>query len=199
MKIILYTQRVEVIESYNERRDCADQMIPKFLFHCGFLPIPISNVPSITKNIFNEIKPHGIFLSGGNSLVKYNGDSPERDETEKILIDCSIKKNIPVFGICRGFQFIADYFGAKLFHIDNHVRRRHKISGSINRESVNSFHTLGLFDLPNDLKILSRADDNSIEAFKHKSLKIFAISWHPEREKIFSDDDVNLIKNFFEE
>ena len=197
MKKIIYTQRVEVMVSYNERRDCADQMIPKFLRHCDYIPIPIPNVSEFVEDILNEIQPAGIFLSGGNSLVKYGGDAPERDENEKILTAWAIKNNLPVFGICRGFQFLADYFGAELSKIENHVRRRHAIHGIINRESVNSYHILGLFNTPDNLQILGYADDNSIEAFKHKTLQIAAVSWHPERESNFDNKDVELIKNFF--
>jgi hypothetical protein len=32
MNIVLYTQRVEIVKSYGERRDCADQNIAKFIF-----------------------------------------------------------------------------------------------------------------------------------------------------------------------
>lgn len=42
-KIVLYTQRVEVVESYGERRDCADQEIPRFLM----------------KSILRDTKQHG--------------------------------------------------------------------------------------------------------------------------------------------
>ena len=198
MNTIIYTQRVEIIKSYGERRDCADQMLPKFLRYCGYIPVPVPNVSELIENILAEIQPHGIFFSGGNSLVKYGGNAPERDETEKMLINHAINHGIPVFGICRGMQFLADYFGAELFSVDNHVGVRHKIHGIINRKSVNSFHTFGLKTLPNDFRILANSSDNFIEAFEHKKLKVAAVAWHPEREKIFDIDDVTMIKNFFQ-
>lgn len=197
MKVIAYTQRVSILEDYNERRDCADQMIPNLLQYCGYIPIPIPNVPKLVESIMTEIRPKGFFFSGGNSLVKYDGDAPERDETEKILTDWAIKNDLPVFGICRGMQFLADYFGANLSKIENHVRIRHKIHGIINREAVNSYHSFGLFNVPDILKALAYAEDNSIEAFKHNTFKIIAVAWHPERESIFSNEDVKLIKDFF--
>ena len=40
---VLYTQRVEIVESYGERRDCADQNIAKFISACGYLPVPLPN------------------------------------------------------------------------------------------------------------------------------------------------------------
>ena len=197
MKKIIYTQRVEIVKSYGERRDCADQMIPKFLRYCGYIPIPVPNVPELIEDILSEIKPQGIFFSGGNSLVKYGGDAPERDETEKILTNFAINNGVPVFGICRGMQFLADYFGAELFPVDNHAGVRHEIHGLINRKSVNSFHTFGLKNLPNEFRILAKTSDDFIEAFEHKNLKIAAVFWHPERERIFDNEDVAMIKNFF--
>ena len=79
MKTVIFTQRVEIIESYNERRDCADQRIAEFIKECGFLPIPIPNNPDILNDAISQIEPCGIILTGGNSLVKYGGNAPERD------------------------------------------------------------------------------------------------------------------------
>ena len=49
MKTVLYTQRVEVVKSYCERRDCADQNIARFLSTCGFLPLPVPNVKELAE------------------------------------------------------------------------------------------------------------------------------------------------------
>ena len=43
MKRVLFTQRVELVEAYKERRDCADQRIAEYINSCGFLPVPIPN------------------------------------------------------------------------------------------------------------------------------------------------------------
>ena len=43
MNIVFFTQRVEVVESYGERRDCADQRISGFISACGFIPVPLPN------------------------------------------------------------------------------------------------------------------------------------------------------------
>ena len=85
MKTVLYTQRVEVVKSYGERRDCADQNIARFLDACGFLPLPVPNVKELAEKMILELKPAGIVFTGGNSLTKYGGDAPERDETLLLL------------------------------------------------------------------------------------------------------------------
>ena len=79
MKTVIYTQRVQIVEEYGERRDCADQRLAKFLYHCDFMPVPVPNVPELIERFMSEIRPRGIVLSGGNSLGKYDGDAPERD------------------------------------------------------------------------------------------------------------------------
>ena len=55
MDIVLYTQRVEIVESYKERRDCGDQMIPNFLHACGYLPVPIPNLLYIAEKIIEKL------------------------------------------------------------------------------------------------------------------------------------------------
>lgn len=61
---------MELIESYQERRDCADQKILLFLEACGYVPIPVPNVVSELDIFMEAIKPTGVLLTGGNSLAK---------------------------------------------------------------------------------------------------------------------------------
>ena len=195
MKTIIFTQRVEVIESYNERRDCADQRIANFIWDCGFLPLAVPNIPQITEKIVSEIIPSGIILVGGNSLVKYGGNSPERDETDRMLINIAIKKNIPVYGFCRGMQSILDYFGNRLVKVPNHVGVRHVITGKDNASEVNSYHNEACVELDNDeLIIIMKSQDGVIEKVQHKSLPIIGVMWHPEREKNFRIEDIETVR-----
>lgn len=198
MKHIIYTQRVDLIQSYRERRDATDQNIPKFLKACGYLPIPIMNDVSVVDAFCDEVSADGFFLSGGNNLAAYGGDAPERDETEKRLIEYAIKKDIPLFGICRGMQFILYYFGTNLSNIENHVRKEHAINGVITRSKVNSFHGMGALKAEQPMEVLARADDGVVEAVQHTIYKIAGIMWHPERVAGFSREDIKMIRNFFE-
>lgn len=198
MKKIIYTQRVEFIQSYGEHRDCCDQMIPLFLERCGFIPIPIMNCPDIVESFVQSVLANGIFFTGGNDLSKYGGDAPERDETERRLLKISIQKNIPLFGICRGMQFIMDYFGSSLEKVDGHVKMNHRVKGNIFRDRVNSYHKMGAFKVNRPLITLGKAEDGVIEAVQHEKYSMAGIMWHPEREKGFSQKDINIIKKFYE-
>ncbi len=199
MKKILFSQRVEIIPSYGERRDCADQSISRLILECGYMPIPMINKPDAVKLIYDEIAPDGVLLTGGNDLANYGGDAPERDSTEKKMIEYAEKNAIPLLGICRGLQIIADYYGAKLEKVEGHIRVEHSISGILNRSSVNSYHGMGVKTINPPLEALSRTEDGVIEALRHSEFKIAGIMWHPEREKVFSSDDIQMIKEFYEE
>lgn len=197
MKKIVFTQRVDVIEGYGERRDGADQRVAAFIRACGFLPIPIVNNPDIVSVFVDDVKPDGILFTGGNDLVSYGGNASERDETERLLLEYAVKKDIPLLGICRGMQMIADCYGTKLEKVDGHVRTKHQIDGLISRDAVNSYHGWGITDVILPLVAASRSKDGTVEALKHNKYKIAAIMWHPERGKTFSKEDIDLIANFF--
>ncbi|MBD5444738.1 MAG: C26 family cysteine hydrolase domain-containing family [Lachnospiraceae bacterium] len=199
MRAVIYTQRVEIVESYRERRDCADQRIADFISQCGFLPIPVPNKAELAAEIVSSINPVGIVLTGGNSLEKYGGDAPERDAMDKKLIDIAVKQSIPLYGFCRGMQSILDFFGNKIINVDGHVAVRHLVYEGAVQYEVNSYHNQACIELERNcgLKIISQAEDGVIEAVCHEYLPIIATMWHPEREKEFDEKDVNRVKELF--
>ncbi len=196
LKRVVFTQRVENIESYNERRDCADQRIADFISACGFLPLSVPNNPRIATEIVGNIRPDGIILVGGNSLVKYGGNAPERDETDAVLIKLSVEKKIPLYGFCRGMQSILDYFGNKLVDVSGHVATRHTIHGYEEDDTVNSYHNQACIELSSkDIIAVMRTKDGVIEKIKHRSLPIVGTMWHPERENPYRNKDIELLKS----
>ncbi len=197
-KIVFFTQRVEIIESYNERRDCADQRISEFILACGYLPLPVPNNPEIAEQLVIAINPVGIILTGGNSLVKYGGNAPERDDTDNKLIELAIQNHIPVYGFCRGMQSILDYYGNKLENIAGHVAVIHDVYGYESSAEVNSYHNQGCVKLTSDeLEVTMTAFDGVIEKIKHSKLPIIGTMWHPEREAPFRDYDINMVRELF--
>lgn len=196
MRAVIYTQRVEIIESYQERRDCADQRIADFISRCGFLPIPVPNKAELAAEIVSRINPVGIVLTGGNSLEKYGGDAPERDAMDKKLIEIAVKQSIPLYGFCRGMQSILDFWGNRLVNVDGHVAVRHLVYEGSEQYEVNSYHNQACIELVKNcgLKIVSQAEDGVIEAVRHEWLPVFANMWHPEREKEFDEKDINRVK-----
>ncbi|EOS29433.1 hypothetical protein C807_02819 [Lachnospiraceae bacterium 28-4] len=196
-KTIIYTQRVEIVESYGERRDCADQNIPRFLEACGYMPVPVSNALCALEEYVDRIAPAGILLTGGNSLVRYGGNAPERDDADKRLLALAIEKNIPVYGFCRGMQSILDYFGCSLENVSGHVAVRHRIQGEWGSLTVNSYHNQASREVKEPLRAVETAEDGAVEAVECQRHKIMATMWHPEREKPFAKADMERVKKFF--
>ena len=124
-----------------------------------------------------------------------------RDKLEKEILNFSKKVKIPIFGICRGFQILNNFCNGSLVKIENHCNTRHKLKGEkiFNYREVNSFHNYGVTKktLGNDLIPLAMTEDGCIEAIKHTKYPWMAIMWHPERENIFNDEDLKIIKKHF--
>jgi N5-(cytidine 5'-diphosphoramidyl)-L-glutamine hydrolase len=197
MKFIGVSQRVVFISEYQERRDCIDQQWIRFLYECGFISILLPNHISSTTSMLENIKLSGILLTGGNSLIKYGGDAPERDETERYCIEFAIRKSLPVMGICRGMQVIQDFFGLNLEKVAGHVNQNHVLKFAGSNCEVNSYHHYGAFNTTRDLEITATASDGVVEAIRHKEYLIAGMMWHPERFLPFSERDVEMFKNFF--
>lgn len=199
MRTVLFSQRVEIIEDYHERRDCADQRIADFIYHCGYLPVPVPNCADYINNYISTLHPCGIILTGGNSLVTFGGNSPEKDATDQELIRLAIKNEIPIYGFCRGMQSLLDYFGCPLTNVPGHVAVQHKITGSIGDRTVNSYHSQGCLMLNPDsgFKVTALANDGVVEAIEHINLPIIATMWHPERISPYGLKDMNHVKNLF--
>lgn len=199
MRTVIYTQRVEVIESYQERRDCADQRIADFINACGFLPIPVPNRADLAGQLIETLQPAGIILTGGNSLVPYGGNAPERDAMDHALIELAIQNRIPLYGFCRGMQSILAYYGNELVNVEGHVAVRHVVQSDGENYEVNSYHNQACKALTKDcgLLITARTADGVIEAVRHEKLPIMATMWHPEREKTYAQKDVKMVKELF--
>ena len=124
MKIAI-TSRVTKAPNYEEIRDAISQEWAEVLENLKLKIIFIPNNLKKLPEFLDEVNVDGIILSGGDNI----GDHPKRDQTEDQLIRYGIKKNIPIFGVCRGMQVINQFFGGKIRLSDSndHVRKYHEI------------------------------------------------------------------------
>ena len=154
----------------------------------------------------------GLCLAGGPDIApaRYGESDPkhlanepdlERDELEFEAIDAALRRDIPVLGICRGFQLInVALGGALVLHIDRHepedpdsVRLHHHVaidpssklaaaSGSAPLD-VNSRHHQAVTskELAPSLRATASVGE-LIEAFESdKHRWVVGVQWHPER------------------
>lgn len=165
----------------------------------------------------------GLLLSGGTDVhptyyrsKKFNyPNAPaafeeERDKFETAVFRSAQENNIPVLGVCRGFQLISCLFGGTLKQdLGNSLNKIHKsqVENKIQKDKahgisiepgtllsdvcgferlvVNSAHHQAVKKTGKGLRINCRADDGTIEGFEwaNPSGKPFllAVQWHPER------------------
>jgi N5-(cytidine 5'-diphosphoramidyl)-L-glutamine hydrolase len=209
MKKIALTQRLVDNKSYKETREALDVNYAKLVNAAGFLPIILPYEVEFSE-YFQELDISGFLLTGGNDLNSINPNplSEQRDKYEKELIVYAISNNIPIFGICRGLQIIAEYFDSTFKEVTNQINVRHDLK--VNQKSlyarqlsslddVNSFHDFAVDNPGEDLRVSATTNDGIIKAIEHKEHKIFAQMWHSEREFVFNKQEVQLIKDLFEE
>jgi len=96
---------------------------------------------------------------------------------------------IPILGVCLGHQALGEYFGARLDHA---LRPMHgKISRIFTRDkllfhkmpysfNVVRYNSLVLKDLPPVLKETAKTAEGENMAFRHVSLPIAGVQFHPE-------------------
>lgn len=198
MRTVLVTQRVDVIEGYGERRDALDQQWIPLLHTAGLQPVPVPNNRAWVESHLAEHGMRPLLLTGGNSLGKYGGNAPERDEVEHLLLNTALKDGVPVLGVCRGMQVILDFFGAPLQPVEGHVAPEQDIAIDGITTTVNSYHDFGCRRVPAEMEIWATADDGIVKAVRHPSLPICGIMWHPERIQPFRSQDIALLRGHLE-
>lgn len=202
-------------------RDALENTYIDYFEKFGVMLLPIPNVSKNLNKYFDNIPIKAIILSSGNDVnPKLYGKKPQnedisedRDNTEKSLIEISIKKKLPLFGICRGTQFINVYFGGSLVQKlkdktgFNHVAVPHSVK-IVDEETVkffktkefvvNSYHNQGITEetLSSKLRAFAISKDGSIEGIYHPKYPIAGVMWHPERQGSDKEADKKLIKAF---
>lgn len=156
----------------------------------------------------------GLLLSGGGDMdpVYFGEDphpylgaiTPERDVTELALTREALRREMPVFGICRGHQVLAVAAGGAL-----HQDIATKVPGALKHQQdaprwypthsvavkqgtmldallgtsfrVNSFHHQAVRSVPPDWVVSATAPDGVIEAIEHPRYRfVLSVQWHPE-------------------
>ena len=199
------SMRVVSEPTYPEARDALSQEWGSFLTYA--MPeiswIPVPNLGADVVGFVKRWELDGLILTGGDDI----GATPVRDETETVLLNRFLEKGLPVFGVCRGLQFIVNHFkGTMAAHtLKNHVDRRHAVRFSLDAGPAiksgaefvtNSFHEniVHPSDLPDPLVPFALAMDQTVEGILCKACPLMAIMWHPERERPFQTVDRELIR-----
>jgi carbamoyl-phosphate synthase small subunit len=142
---------------------------------CEVIVVPGSATP----DTIQALSPDGIFLSNGP------GDPEPVNyaiETIRNLLDYR-----PIFGICLGIQLLGLALGGSTYklkfgHRGTNQPVKHLNTGKVEITSQNHGFAVDIESLSDhDVEITHiNLNDDTLEGFRHKSLPIFAVQYHPE-------------------
>lgn len=200
LPLVAVTQRVDIVQRETgapERRDALDQAWPKFLTAAGFRAVPIPNHVATALALFNALPLRGLVFTGGNDLVAYGGDAPERDATESALLGAARARRLPVIGVCRGMQLLQHACGVQLEAVEGHVVASQIVQSLQGQRTVNSFHRYGARESSGKLPTWASSNDGVVKAVRHVSENQVGVMWHPERITPFDKSDLELFSTTF--
>lgn len=125
-------------------------------------------------------KPDGVFVSNGP------GDPAVLDYAVQPLRDLLTKK-VPIFGICLGHQLLAQAIGAKTFklkfgHRGGNQPVKNLDTGRVEITSQNHGFAVDRQSLEQHGGVVTHLNlnDGTVEGFRHKTLPMFCVQYHPE-------------------
>ncbi len=143
-----------------------------------------------------DISAHGLVLSGGAPTIS--------DEDLKLgRTDEYLEMDIPILGICVGAQYIARYFGGRAGSSETPEYGKTEIKihepNDLFRGLPDSFivwesHNDEIKELGEEFEILASSETCQVQAFKHRSRKIYGLQFHPEVDN--TEYGVDIFKNF---
>ncbi|MBI2486286.1 MAG: gamma-glutamyl-gamma-aminobutyrate hydrolase family protein [Deltaproteobacteria bacterium] len=187
------------------------------------LPLLSAN-GSLLENLVAKID--GLLLPGGRDMdPKFYNEEPhpklrlmslERTESEMVILEEALKRDIPVLGICGGMQLINVFFKGSLYqdipslvpnaliHEKGSVHKIYVEEGTLLQEiiqeksfSIKSYHHQSVKALGSGLRVCATCPDGVIEAIEGTDSFILGIQWHPEREE--SEISKRIFKAFMDE
>jgi len=143
--------------------------------HCRVTQVPATTPPKDTINL----KPDGILLSNGPG-------NPECCTDAIRIIKTLLEKNIPIFGICLGYQLLSIACEAKTEKMMfGHHGSNHPVqdiaTGNVLITSQNHGYVISEQTLPTNIKITHRSlFDNTIQGIALTNKPAFGFQGHPE-------------------
>ncbi|MEH6700222.1 anthranilate synthase component II [Parasphingorhabdus sp.] len=135
-------------------------------------------------------------------LISPGPRTPDQAGISLDLVAACADAEKPLLGVCLGHQSIGQHFGGKV------VRGglMHGKTSAVNHDNSGVFaglpspytatryHSLIVNDIPDSLHVNATAEDGSVMGFRHQSLPIHGVQFHP--ESIATEHGHALLANF---
>jgi len=192
------------VSDYGEARDCLAQdwihCLADLVPELDWLPIPNAGAEGVTR-FAERWGLDAILLTGGNDL----GERPERDESERALLDLARARHLPLLAVCRGLQLLNRAGGGSLAPCGpGHVAHDHELISldpALGQPEsafrVNSFHNHGIPReglAPGLVPCATTPDGAWVEAARSAEGRCWGIMWHPERPNPAAALDRSLVR-----
>lgn len=224
---------IGIIPLYDDDKE-SYWMLPgymKVLELCGAAPImlPLTTDQKELTELLSLCS--GLLLTGGHDVdpaiyhavpsEKCGSPCRARDEMEGFLLDKALEVKLPVFGICRGIQFMNAHLGGTLYQdldtehpsaIEHHMkppydRTAHDVEilpGThladilgAGIHGVNSYHHQAVKDPAPSVNVMAVSEDGLIEAIEVKGQPFaIGVQWHPEFSYRVNPESVKLVQSF---
>ena len=181
--------------SYNDLNPKATPMLIKY-FSKKKIEIKVINTKyDLVKHLKNKKKIKGIILSGSDLSYSENFCHNMLD----INILALLEFDIPILGICFGFQTIGLFYGGTINRLKNLNKGKQKINlyknelfNNITNNNFYQYHQDYLVKIPPNFKIIAK-EKKIINGIKHKDKPIYGVQFHPE---LSGNTGFKIIDNF---
>ena len=125
-----------------------------------------------------DLNPDGIWLS--------NGPGDPEPLTDIVANIRKLMERFPIFGICLGHQLMGLAFGGRTYklpfgHHGGNQPVKDITTGRVEITAQNHGFAVDADSLPSDCEITHfNLNDNTVEGFRHRSLPLYSVQYHPE-------------------
>lgn len=166
--------------------------------HTTAKEIKVVRNDELTVEEIKALKPSHIILSPGP------GRPSEAGVCEAVV--AALKDKVPILGVCLGHQGICEVFGATITYASTLMHGKQSVVqldtnsniflGLPKKVPVARYHSLAAKadTIPEELSVISKAEDGDIMAVKHKQYHIYGLQFHP--ESVLTPDGKLMMENF---
>lgn len=152
----------------------------------------------------NDALSAGQAISSGAKgfLISPGPCTPNEAGISLDLVGAAADAGKPLLGVCLGHQSIGQYFGGKVVRGGLMHGKTSPVThdntgvfeGIPSPFTATRYHSLIVEDIPEVLKVNARSDDGHVMGFRHASLPIHGVQFHP--ESIATEHGHAMLANF---